>query len=332
MPNFIDRRLNPKDKSLGNRQRFMKRAREELKRVVNEQVRSGKIADVDSGHFVPVPAKGTGEPTFQHAGRRRRREHVLPGNKEFRTGDRIDASPAGRRQRRQGRGRTRRDVEDDFRFVLSRDEFLELFFEDLELPDLVKRTSRRSTSYKPRRAGFAITGSPTNLNVGRTMRNELWPPPRAAGARSGPSWSRSAERDRASWRRRRSPSAATLRAARRSARGARRTLTRRRKLIPYVDPVDVRFNRFEPQPRAERQCGDVLPDGRVRLDGRAREGSGQALLRAAAPVPQAALRPHRHRLHPPHPRGAGGRRGHLLPLARRAAAPWCRRRSRRCSG
>ena len=27
MPNVIDRRLNPKDKSLGNRQRFLRRAR-----------------------------------------------------------------------------------------------------------------------------------------------------------------------------------------------------------------------------------------------------------------------------------------------------------------
>ena len=33
MPTLIDRRLNPKDKSLGNRQRFLKRAREELKRA-----------------------------------------------------------------------------------------------------------------------------------------------------------------------------------------------------------------------------------------------------------------------------------------------------------
>ncbi|TIX44714.1 MAG: DUF444 family protein, partial [Mesorhizobium sp.] len=34
MPIFVDRRLNPKDKSLGNRQRFLKRAREELKRSI----------------------------------------------------------------------------------------------------------------------------------------------------------------------------------------------------------------------------------------------------------------------------------------------------------
>ena len=67
MPNFIDRRLNPKDKSLGNRQRFLKRAREELKRFIKDRVKTDRIADVDSGHAVPMPARGASEPTFQPA-------------------------------------------------------------------------------------------------------------------------------------------------------------------------------------------------------------------------------------------------------------------------
>jgi serine protein kinase len=44
MPNFIDRRLNPKDKSLGNRQRFLKRAREELKRSIKDQIKSDRLS------------------------------------------------------------------------------------------------------------------------------------------------------------------------------------------------------------------------------------------------------------------------------------------------
>ncbi len=56
MPSFIDRRLNPKDKSLSNRQRFLRRARVELKRAVHEQIKAGKIVDVDAGHTVPLPA------------------------------------------------------------------------------------------------------------------------------------------------------------------------------------------------------------------------------------------------------------------------------------
>ena len=64
--------------------------------------------------------------------------------------------------------------------------------------------------------------------------------------------------------------------------------------------------------RAARQGGHVLPDGRLGLDGRARKGSRQAFLHPAAPVPQAQIRAGRHRVHPPHPRGRGGRRAGIL--------------------
>jgi uncharacterized sporulation protein YeaH/YhbH (DUF444 family) len=93
MPNFIDRRLNPKDKSLGNRRRFMRRAHEELKRVVKERIRSGRIADIDAEQGVPMPARGTDEPTFQPSRSSGQRQYILPGNKEFTPGDRI-AKPA----------------------------------------------------------------------------------------------------------------------------------------------------------------------------------------------------------------------------------------------
>ena len=74
------------------------------------------------------------------------------------------------------------------------------------------------------------------------------------------------------------------------------------------------------QPRAgagaDHQGGDVLPDGRVGLDGRGAQGAVQALLHPAVPVPDAALREDRPRLHPPPHAGAGGRRGELLPRPR----------------
>ncbi|MGB5799407.1 MAG: DUF444 family protein, partial [Mesorhizobium sp.] len=167
MPIFIDRRLNPKDKSLGNRQRFLRRARNELKRSIREQIRTGRIADVDAEHTVSMPASGTSEPSFQNAADSGEREHVLPGNKRFAPGDRLPKP-------RQGDGSSTpglKESEDDFRFVLSREEVLDLFFEDLELPDLVKINLKEILAYKPRRAGFAASGAPTNINVGRTMRN-----------------------------------------------------------------------------------------------------------------------------------------------------------------
>lgn len=243
MPNFIDRRLNPKDKSLGNRQRFLRRARDELKRAINDRVRSGKIDAVGEDQVIPIPRKGIGEPTFQRAPHSGRREEVLPGNKTFGTGDRIPRPAAG-----SGKGSdpsSSGDGEDDFQFVLSREEVLDLFFEDLELPDLVKLNLKEVVTFRPRRAGFTMSGNPTSISVGRTMFNSF-------GRRIALRRPKQAEIDAvaaelAKLEGERRPSAAILQRIA-ALRDELATLARRRKLIPYIDPIDIRFNRFEPQP------------------------------------------------------------------------------------
>jgi len=241
MPIFIDRRLNPKDKSLGNRQRFLRRAREELKRTIRDRVRSGRISDVDAEHSVSMPARGTDEPRFEEAGDTGRRRHVLPGNREFVPGDRIPKPSQGAAS---GSKPSRRDSEDDFRFVLSREEVLDLFFEDLELPDMVKLNLKEVLAFKPRRAGFAATGSPTNINVGRTMRNSHGR--RIALKRPKARELEALRRELEELEAGRQNEAARARIAALVAELER--LERRRRVIAYVDPVDIRFNRFEAQP------------------------------------------------------------------------------------
>ncbi|MFB9981529.1 YeaH/YhbH family protein [Mesorhizobium kowhaii] len=240
MPIFIDRRLNPKDKSLGNRQRFLRRAREELKRSISDQIRTGSIADVDAEHAVPMPERGTGEPSFNNAWNSGRRQHILPGNRHFSPGDLIPKPGQGGGAGSPGNTAS----EDDFRFVLSREEVLDLFFEDLELPDMVKLNLKEILAFKPRRAGFAATGSPTNINVGRTMRN-------SHGRRIALRRPKQAELDAIL------QEIATLEVVPSSAAARQRIaalreeldrLERRRRRIAYVDPVDIRFNRFDPRP------------------------------------------------------------------------------------
>ncbi|MBT1158161.1 YeaH/YhbH family protein [Aminobacter anthyllidis] len=243
MPNFIDRRLNPKDKSLGNRQRFLRRARDELKRAINERVRSGKIDTADQDQLIPIPRKGIGEPTFQRAPHSGRREEVLPGNKTFGTGDRIPRPAAG-----SGKGSdpsSSGDGEDDFQFALSREEVLDLFFEDLELPDLVKLNLKEVVTFRPRRAGFTMSGNPTSISVGRTMFNSFGR--RIALRRPKQSEIDAAAAELLKLEGERRPSAATQQRIA-ALREEIAMLARRRKLIPYIDPLDIRFNRFEPQP------------------------------------------------------------------------------------
>ena len=57
---------------------------------------------------------------------------------------------------------------------LSREEFLDFFFEDLELPDLVKtELDRDSASHERIRAGYRTDGTPSNLTIVRTLRESL---------------------------------------------------------------------------------------------------------------------------------------------------------------
>lgn len=169
MSQFIDRRLNPKNKSAVNRQRFLQRFRGQIRKAVADAVVRRSVTDIERGENVQIPAKDISEPVFHH-GRGGRRQIVHPGNKDFVTGDRVprpgaDGGDGGGSEA----GNTGEGL-DDFVFELSRDEFLEFIFEDLELPNLVKRQLAREMASKTQRAGYTADGSPSNLHVIRSMR------------------------------------------------------------------------------------------------------------------------------------------------------------------
>jgi len=242
MPYFIDRRQNPKDKHLGNRRRFIERARDHLKKKIEESIRQGSIADVPDKTTIVIPSSGVREPRFQRSATGGLHERVLPGNREFSRGDRIDRSPGGGGAGRHGAESA--EGEDDYSFALTRDEFLDLFFEDLQLPDLVKSSLREIRKHKPRRAGYTISGVPTNIAVVRSMRNSL-------GRRIALSRPRLQEVEALRQEivaLEGCPGDADT-AGRLAALQARLAeLDRRRKLVPYIDPIDIRYAAFQPEP------------------------------------------------------------------------------------
>src|SRR6185295_11508177 len=63
--------------------------------------------------------------------------------------------------------------EDDFEFTMTQEEVLDIFFEDLELPNLVRTTLKETPNKVWRRAGITTAGSPTQINLIRTMRNSF---------------------------------------------------------------------------------------------------------------------------------------------------------------
>ncbi|MBE2293991.1 MAG: DUF444 family protein, partial [Phycisphaerales bacterium] len=88
MATLIDRRLDGKNKSAVNRQRFIRRFKNQIKKAVTEAMNGRSITDIDNGEKVNIPARDLSEPVFGH-GPGGRREMIHPGNKEFVAGDRV---------------------------------------------------------------------------------------------------------------------------------------------------------------------------------------------------------------------------------------------------
>ncbi|TIU15857.1 MAG: YeaH/YhbH family protein, partial [Mesorhizobium sp.] len=109
----------------------------------------------------------------------------------------------------------------------------------------VKLNLKEILAFKPRRAGFAATGSPTNINVGRTMRNSHG---RRIALRRPKQEELDAIAEQLAILEAEPPSAGPVRQRIAALREELERLERRRKRIAYVDPVDIRFNRFDPQP------------------------------------------------------------------------------------
>jgi uncharacterized sporulation protein YeaH/YhbH (DUF444 family) len=243
MVNFIDRRLNPKGKSLANRQRFIRRARAEIREAVQKTLKDRSVADFDKNQKISIPTRGTKEPRFRHdpsAGGEH--ERVLPGNKDFVEGDQIKKPRQGEAGGRGKDASSSGDGEDDFSFSLSQDEILDLFFEDLELPDLVKTSLKDISTTSRRRAGLTTSGSPNQVNLVRTMRN-------AFGRRLAMRRPKAEEIDALKAELAVCKLAEPIDADR--VRVLEEEITRlehRRKWVPFLDPVDVRYNAFVEQP------------------------------------------------------------------------------------
>ncbi len=168
---IIDRRLNDRNKNAANRARFLRRYKAQIKRAVSDMVQERSVSDMQSGGKVKLPARDVSEPQLRH-GAGGDRETVMPGNREFNPGDRLRRPPGGD-GKGQGDGGGGGDGNDSFTFALSREEFMNLFFDDLELPHLVRTQIGDIKELKPQRAGYTSTGSPVNLSVVRTMRQAL---------------------------------------------------------------------------------------------------------------------------------------------------------------
>lgn len=173
MQQIIDRRLAGKNKSIGNRERFLRRHKDQIREAVKRAVDGRGIRDIEKGEDIHIPRRDISEPVFGH-GQGGKREMVHPGNQDYMRGDRIER-PKGGGGGGSGGGQASDsgEGEDDFVFHLSKEEFMQVFFDDLALPNLARTTLAETPEFKTHRAGFSSDGTPNNLHVVRSMRGAI---------------------------------------------------------------------------------------------------------------------------------------------------------------
>ncbi len=237
---IIDRRLNPGGKSFANRQRFLRRARAQVRRAVREASSTRSIKDAGKGGEVSIPAGGVHEPHLRRSGEGGVRDYVLPGNKKYVEGDTIPRPEQGG-----GKGSRATDSgegEDEFRFALSDEEYLDLYLEDLELPDMAKRQIAGVQSVQWRQAGYMTSGPPSRISVAQTLRRSM---SRRIALKRPKSDEIQALREEIEKLEREGGQFEELV----KLRAALETLVTRTQRIPYIDPVDVRYRRLESTPK-----------------------------------------------------------------------------------
>src|SRR3954471_10433525 len=169
---IIDRRLAGKNKSIGNRERFLRRHKEQIREAVKRAVDGRGIRDIAQGEDIHIPKRDISEPVFGH-GQGGKREMVHPGNKDYVRGDRIERPKGGGGGGGGSQASDSGEGEDDFVFHLTKEEFMQVFFDDLALPNLARTTLAETPEFKTHRAGFSSDGTPNNLHVVRSMRGAI---------------------------------------------------------------------------------------------------------------------------------------------------------------
>ena len=151
MAHFIDRRLNGKGKSTVNRQRFLRRYKEQIKKAVSDSINKRSVTDINSGEKIGISSRDISEPIF-HTGKGGKRSIVHPGNDQFNTGDQIKRPDEGGGQGAGSNASDGGEGQDDF---------------------VQKNQQAKIVQYESYRAGFVSDGVPSNLDVVRSLKGSV---------------------------------------------------------------------------------------------------------------------------------------------------------------
>jgi hypothetical protein len=172
---YIDRRKAGRGKSLPNRQLFIRRIREFIKKAKPQNIGKQSVGKTSNQQVNPVKvaAEALEEPRFVYEPGSGETTWIINGNPRFVRGDEIDLDKDGQGGDDQARACQGEDGEDDFVINVAADEFLDLFFEDCELPNLTNQKETEKLENERSHAGFSPNGVPAQMSVLRTYKQAL---------------------------------------------------------------------------------------------------------------------------------------------------------------
>jgi uncharacterized sporulation protein YeaH/YhbH (DUF444 family) len=218
-----------------------------LKEGIRDIIRDTDIKDLagTGGKKVKIPIRNLDEPWFHHDGSGIN-DIVRPGNDKYKPGDKIKRPEQG--QGSGGGASKDGEGEDSFTFHLTKEEFLDLFFENCELPDLSKRTLAIINEEQIQRMGFVSEGPPSAMNVTRSMRGakarrSAFRAPKVKKLRELEAREQELVNEIAA-RKNTNQDASIEEEALKRIRDEIEILKRRIKAVPYIDPIDLSYNNW----------------------------------------------------------------------------------------
>lgn len=168
---IIDRRKNGRHKLAGNRKKFIDRYRKKIKESVDSIAHDRSIKDVANKSKIKLKKKDLDEPTFEYDPKSGKKDYVFTGNDTYNKGDKLRKPQSDAGQGTQGSNSG--EGEDDFVFTLTREEFLDLYFSDMALPNFIKESLAKNIKYKWQRSGYIKEGIPARLDIKKTFEYAL---------------------------------------------------------------------------------------------------------------------------------------------------------------
>ncbi len=161
---IVDRRGSNKKRLAGSRAKFIQRYKKHIKSKIDRHIKNTDIKDIGDDIQIDINKDSIKEERLRYDEEYSDRRKVLPGNNKYDKGDK-EPIESGKSKRAGKDGIS----EDEFRFILTKDEFLDILFEDMSLPNFVKKNSLLSHKLKYVTAGYIKDGVPTRLAIKKTM-------------------------------------------------------------------------------------------------------------------------------------------------------------------